>query len=158
MSTPHWYEITQTGGLTSLDAPMDTWEGKDITIPIFHAEADDPGTPFNEELRGTCDTEPANPKNVLSNCPPPDIGATGNGWYFLVTLATFHLEHAYIQENNQAECNDPALVSPVSPPGSGLLNKCLIGYFKAEVVAANMTAGSMTPTSEFSPLAIQLIH
>ena len=160
VSTPHWYEITQTGGLTSLDNDMDTWEGKDITIPIFHAEADDPATPLDEELKGTCDAEPANPKNVLSNCPPADIGANGNGWYFLVTLATFHLEHAYIQENNQAECNAaPPLVSTASPLSTGnLVNRCLIGYFKAEVVAANMTAGSMTPTSEFSPLAIQLIH
>lgn len=159
VQTPHWYEITQTGGLTSLDNDMDKWEGQDITIPIFHAEADNPITPLNEELKGTCTAAPNAPRTALGDCPPPDVGTNnGNGWYFLVTLATFHLEHAYIQENNQAECNDPSLVSPVSPLGTGPLNKCLIGYFKAAVVAANMTAGSMTPTSAFSPLAIQLIN
>lgn len=160
VTTPRWYEVTQTGGLTSLDDDMDTWEGKDITLPIFHAEADDPTTAFNEELIGTCDAEPANPKNVKENCATADIGANGNGWYFLVALATFHLERAYIQENNETECNavPPALVSPASPPSGGnLVNRCLIGYFKAEVVAANMTAGGMTPSSQFSPLAIQLI-
>lgn len=159
ISTPHWYEITQTGGLTSLDSAMDTWEGKDITIPIFHAEADDPATPANEELKGTCDAAPANPRNALSNCAPADVGANGNGWYFLTTLATFHLEHSYIQGNHQSECNDPSLVSTASPAFvTNAVNNCLIGYFKDKVVAANMTAGGMTPQSQFSPLAIQLIH
>jgi Putative Flp pilus-assembly TadE/G-like len=159
ISTPHWYEVTETGGKTALDAPMDTLEGTDITIPIFHAEADNPATPQNEELIGTCDAVPANPRNVLSNCAPADIGANGQGWYFLETFATFHLEHSYIQGMHQNECNDPALVSPASPPGTGNpVNNCLIGYFKDKVVAKNMTVGSATATSEFTPLAIQLIH
>ena len=37
-------------------------------------------------------------------------------------------------------------------------NNCLIGYFKDKVVAKNMTVGSSTAHSEFTPLAIQLIH
>lgn len=159
ISTPHWYEITETGGKTALDAPMDTLEGTDITIPIFHAEADNPATPANEELIGTCDAPPANPRDAIGDCPPADIGANGQGWYFLETFATFHLEHSYIQGNHQAECNDPALVSSASPTGSGNpVNNCLIGYFKDKVVAKNMTVGSSTATSEFTPLAIQLIH
>jgi hypothetical protein len=49
-------------------------------------------------------------------------------------------------------------VSPASPPSAGNPeNNCLIGYFKEKVVAANLTVGSLTPTSQFSPLAIQLI-
>lgn len=159
ISTPHWYEVTETGGKTALDAPMDTLEGTDITIPIFHAEADNPGTPQNEELIGTCDATPANPRNVLTNCAPGDIGANGQGWYFLETFAIFHLEHSYISGNHQSECNDPALVSSASPPSTGNpVNNCLIGWFKEKVVAKNMTVGSATATSEFTPLAIQLIH
>ncbi len=158
ISTPHWYYITETGGMTSLDDDMDTWEGKDVLIPIFHAEADDPATPFNEELIGTCDATPANPQTSLSNCATADIGANGQGWYFLTTFGIFHLEHSYIQGNHQAECNDSSLVSPASPPSAvNPENTCLIGYFKEKVVAANLTAGSLTPTSQFSPLAIQLI-
>jgi len=158
ISTPHWYYITETGAITSLDAAMDTWEGKDILIPIFHAEADDPSTAFDEELIGTCDATPANPRTSLSNCATADIGANGQGWYFLVTFGTFHLEHSYIQGSHQAECNDPSLVSPASPPGStNPVNTCLIGYFKDKVVASNMTVGGLTKTSEFQPLAIQLI-
>jgi hypothetical protein len=159
ITTPHWYEVTETGGKTALDAPMDTLEGHDITIPIFHAEADNPSTPQNEELIGTCDAAPAMPRNLISDCAPADIGANGQGWYFLETFATFHLEHSYIQGSHQAECNDPALVSTASPSGAkNPENNCLIGYFKEKVVAKNMTVGSATATSEFTPLAIQLIH
>ena len=158
ISTPHWYYVTETGGNTSLDDDMDTWEGKDVLIPIFHAEADDPSTPFNEELIGTCDATPANPRTSLSNCATADIGANGQGWYFLVTFGVFHLEHSYIQGNHQAECNDSSLVSPASPPSAtNPENTCLIGYFKEKVVAANLSVGSLTPTSQFSPIAIQLI-
>ena len=158
ISTPHWYEVTETGGKTALDAPMDTLEGTDITIPIFHAEADNPATPANEELIGTCDAAPANPRNAIGDCPPADVGANGQGWYFLETFATFHLEHSYIQGMHQAECNDPALVSTASPASAGNPeNNCLIGYFKEKVVAKNMTVGSSTAHSEFTPLAIQLI-
>ena len=159
ISTPHWYEVTETGGITSLDDDMDTWEGKDITIPIFHAEADDPGTAIDETLIGTCDAEPANPKDDINDCDAADIGANGQGWYFLETFGTFHLEHSYIQGMHEAECNDPALASTASPPGAtNPVNNCLIGYFKDKVVARNMTVGSATATSRFTPLAIQLIH
>ena len=161
VSTPHWYEITETGAKTALDAPMDTLEGTDITIPIFHAEADDPGTAADETLIGTCDAEPANPKDDITNCPPPDIGANGQGWYFLETFGVFHLEKSYIQGSHHVECNDPSLASPASPPGTSVpkqVDNCLVGYFKERVVAKNMTVGSATTTSEFTPLAIQLIH
>jgi hypothetical protein len=55
--------------------------------------------------------------------------------------------------------DDPSLVSTASPPGArNPENNCLNGYFKDRVVAKNMTVGSGTATSEFTPLAIQLIH
>jgi Putative Flp pilus-assembly TadE/G-like len=160
ISTPHWYEVTETGAITSLDDDMDIWEGKDITIPIFHAEADDPGTVANEELKGTCDAEPTGTKDLLNDCPAGDIGANGQGWYFLTSFGVFHLEHAYIQGNFQSECNAgrPTLVSPASPPTeANPVKQCLIGYFKDRVVAKNMTVGSSTPFNAFTPLAIQLI-
>ena len=70
----------------------------------------------------------------------------------------FHLEHAYIQNNNQAACNDPSLASPASPPGAtNPVNNCLIGYFKEKVVGKILTVGGTTATSRFQPLAIQLI-
>ena len=159
ITTPRWYEVTETGGKTALDAPMDTLEGTDITIPIFHAEADNPATPEDERLIGTCDAVPGGTRTNLGDCAPGDIGANGQGWYYLVTFATFHLEHSYIQGNHESECNNPSLASPASPTSTGNpVNNCLIGYFKERVVARNMTVGSSTPTNAFTPLAIQLIH
>ena len=159
ITTPKWYYATETGRNTALDTPMDFWEGKDIQLPIFHAEADNPATPtINEELIGTCDATPTDDQRDLSDCPTADIGANGIGWYYFDTVAVFHLEHAYIQNNNQAACNDPALASPASPPGSSNpVNNCLIGYFKEKVVGKNLTVGGTTATSRFQPLAIQLI-
>jgi hypothetical protein len=159
ITTPRWYEVTETGGKTALDSPMDTLEGKDITIPIFHAEADDPSTAADETLIGTCDAIPDAPRDTITNCHPADIGANGQGWYFLETFGVFHLEHSYIQGMHQSECNDPALISTASPDTArNPVNNCLIGWFKDKVVARNMTVGSATATSEFTPLAIQLIH
>jgi hypothetical protein len=161
ISTPYWYEIIETGDKTALDAPMDTLEGTDITIPIFYARTDDPATPaVDESLLGTCDPEPS-PRNIIGGCPVAGTRANGLGWYFLETFAVFHLEHSYIQGSHHVECNDPALVSPASPPGTSVpqqVDNCLVGYFKDRVVAKNMTVGSGTATSAFTPLAIQLIH
>jgi hypothetical protein len=157
--TPHWYYITETGGNTSLDSAMDTWEGKDILLPIYDAHADDPSTPQDESLLGTCDSTPGGSQTQLSDCPPGSIGFNGQGWYFLVTFGKFHLEHSYIQGNHQVECNDPSLASPASPAGSGNpVNNCLIGYFKEAVIASDMEVGGSTPNSSASVLAIQLIH
>ena len=101
---------------------------------------------------------PAMPRDLITDCAAADIGANGNGWYFLETFGTFHLVHSYIQGSHQAECNDPALVSPASPPGArNPENNCLIGYFKEKVVGKNLTVGGTTATSRFQPLAIQLI-
>jgi len=160
ITTPMWYFVAETGAISSLDDDMDFWENKDILLPIFHAEADDPATPQDESILGTCEIEPANPKDQLGDCPPGRNGGTGqNQWYFLTTFGEFHLLHSYIQGNHQAECNDPslALIASSDPDSNQLLNNCLIGYFKAPVIAANMTVGSSTPTSSLTPLAIQLI-
>jgi hypothetical protein len=162
VTTPGWYFVAQTGQITSLDNEMDFWENKPVTIPIFHAEADDPSTPQDESILGTCDTEPGGDKDELSDCPPGHNGGNGqNQWYFFTTFAQFHLLHSYIAQNHEDECNDPSLVSIASsdPDSNQLLNNCLIGYFKAPVVAANMTVGSGTnPVSSLTPLAIQLIR
>ena len=158
ITTPKWYYATETGSNTALDPAMDTWEGKDIQLPIFHSQADNPGTGLDEELIGTCDAEPSGDKTQLDQCAPGDIGANGQGWYFLETIAVFHLEHSYIQGSHETECNDPALASPASPPGAtNPVNNCLIGYFKEKVVGKNLTVGGTTATSRFQPLAIQLI-
>lgn len=158
ITTPKWYYSTETGANTALDSAMDTWEGKDIQLPIFHTEADDPSTGFDEQLIGTCDATPSDDQRDLGDCATADIGANGIGWYYLETVAVFHLEHAYIQGNFETECNAPSLVSPASPPGVGNpVNNCLIGYFKEKVVGKNLTVGGSTATSRFQPLAIQLI-
>jgi len=156
VQTKKWYFVTEQGAVTSLDDDMDTWENRDIKIPIFHVEANPDGTP---SLIGTCDDTPANDQRDLSDCPPGDVGMNGaQGWYYLVTFAEFHLERSYIQGNFEAECNDPSLVSTagtssaVNPP-----DNCLIGYFKAPVVAGEFEAGGTTPESQFSPVAIQLV-
>ena len=154
VTTPKWYEIAQTGSIASADSAMDTWEGEDILFPIFHVEADDPLTPADESLIGTCDAAPGGDKTQLSDCPPANVGGTGsNQWYYLVTFGDFHLENAFIQQNNEAACNDPSLASVA---GANIKN-CLIGYFNGPVVASEGTVGGLTPASSFTPLAIQLI-
>lgn len=155
--TKQWYFITEQGAITSLDDDLDTWEGKDIKLPIFHVEANPDGTP---SLIGTCDDTPLNDQRDLEDCPAGDVGMNGaQGWYYLVTFADFHLEHSYIQGNHEAECNDPALVSTAGPEGAvNPPDNCLIGYFKAPVVAGEFEAGGTTPESSFSPVAIQLVE
>lgn len=140
---------------------MDTWEGKDILIPIFHVQVDDPGTPSEDEsLIGTCDTDPGGDQTELDDCPDGRNGGTGsNQWYYLVTFAEFHLERSYIQNRHELECNDPALAVTASPAGAtNQVNNCLIGYFKGPVVASNVTVGPGTGTSSFTPVGIQLIR
>jgi hypothetical protein len=159
----HWYYITQTGAVTSLDAAMDTWEGRDIYLPIFHVEVATPLTnPPVPSLIGTCDTTPNGAQDQLSDCPAGHIGGTGsNQWYYLDAFASFHLVHSYIQGNHHAECNDPALVSTATydaaNSGSGaLLDNCLIGYYNEAVVAGGEV--SETPSSSsFEMRGVQLI-
>jgi hypothetical protein len=158
IDTPKWYLITETGAITSLDDDMDTWEGKDITIPIFYSRDDDPLTAENESLLGTCDTAPDGDKTRITDCPPGAEWSTGtSGWYYLVTLGEFHLINSYIQGNHQTECNDPTLASTASGP-TGTLNNCLIGYFKGPVIRSNLSVGPSTSApSQFTPFAVQLI-
>ena len=44
---------------------MDTWEGKDVLFPIFYVEADNPATPQDESVIGTCDTAPGGSQTAL---------------------------------------------------------------------------------------------
>jgi hypothetical protein len=156
---PKWYFVSQTGAITSTDDDMDTWEGKDILLPIFHVEADDPATPaIDESIIGTCDTDPSGDMTALSDCPAGHNGGTGtNQWYYLVTFGEFHLEAAFISENRETECNDPDLASTAGAGGARIKN-CLIGYFNGPVVAGGVTVGGGPPVSEFSPIGVQLIR
>lgn len=160
ITTPHWYQVTETGGITSLDNDMDTWEGKDILFPIYDAHADDPSTPsVDESFLGTCNSTPTGTQTLLGDCPSGQQGLSGGkGWYLFVTLGKFHLVHSYIQGNHDTECNDPTLASPASSPGGNIKN-CLIGYFKDRVIASNLTVGAgTTAPSSLTPFAVQLIR
>jgi hypothetical protein len=160
VTTPHWYYVDETGDITSLDADMDVWEGRDITFPIYDAHADDPSTAtVDESALGTCSNTPTGTQTVLSDCAVGDEGLTGGkGWYLFVTFGEFHLEHSYIQGNNEAECNDPALASIASSDPTMPIKNCLIGYFKARVIASNLTVGAgTTGASSLTPFAVQLI-
>lgn len=155
----HWYFVAETGSITSLDDDMDTWEGRDIQLPIFEVVPDDPSTPEDESLIGTCRDEPAEPKNALSDCPPGSNGGAGqNQWYYFVDFAEFHLINSYVSGNHQAECNDTTvLVAPATSGSGNQINNCLIGYFKSPVIGGPGQVGSGSANSEFSPIGIQLI-
>lgn len=159
VSVPKWHFVSETGAITSLDDDMDTWEGRDILLPIFHTEPDDPATLQDESIIGTCDREPGGDKTALGDCPAGHNGGNGqNQWYFLTAFGEFHLIHSYIQGNYETECNDPALASTATAAATGnQLNNCLIGYFKSPVVASNATVGSGPRSSSFTPAAVQLI-
>jgi Flp pilus assembly protein TadG len=159
---PKWYYVTQTGDVTSLDPAMDTWEGRDIYLPIFYVESDDTVSPPVPSLIGTCDTTPGGTKTQLSDCPSGHEGGTGsNQWYYLVAIASFHLDHSYIQGNHHAECNDPSLVSTATYNATGvtggqLLDNCLIGYFNEAVLVGGEVTQS-PPITGFQSFGVQLI-
>lgn len=159
VSTPKWYFVSETGSISSTDDDMDVWEGKDILLPIFHVEADDPATPtIDESIIGTCGTDPTGTRTQLGDCPTGQNGGNGsNQWYFLVTFAEFHLEKAYIQDSEESACNDAGLASTAGAGGARIKN-CLIGYFKGPVVASEVTVGGGPPVSEFTPIGVQLIR
>ena len=163
ITVSHWYNISQTGAITSLDAAMNTWEGRDIYLPIFHVEVATPLTnPPVPSLIGTCNATPGGSQDLLSDCPAANVGGNGsNQWYYLDAFASFHLVHSYIANNHQVECNDPSLASTATynaaaVTGGSLLNNCLIGYFNQAVVAGGEV--SLTaPSSEFHMQGVQLI-
>lgn len=140
--TPHWYYITATGNVNSsqVQTALEGWVDKDILLPIFYAAAD-------HSLPGTCNTEPADPKTAVTDCPDANRGGNGsNQWYFLVTLASFHLEEVHVLGNSQA-CDT----------GNGATS-CLIGYFNADVVPAGVNVGpGNSGTTSFTPPGVQLI-
>jgi hypothetical protein len=156
----HWYFITQTGAVTSVDDEFDTWEGRDIFIPIYYVEAG-PGNPPVPSLIGTCDTQPNNLTDVHS-CPGGHLGGSGsNEWYYITAFANFHLLHSYIADNHQAECNDPALVSTATFGGNigGMaLNNCLIGYFNDPVLVGGGEVSINPPSADFHSFGVQLIQ
>jgi Flp pilus assembly protein TadG len=163
IDVPRWYYIPQTGGITSLDSAMDTWEGRDVNLPIFDVVPDDPlTTTIDESLLGTCDTTPTGAKTALTDCPTGHNGGAGsNQWYYLVALASFHLDHSFIQGNHHVECNDPALVSTATfdaaNTGTGqLLDNCLIGFFNDAVVSGGEVTET-APSSNFQMRGVQLI-
>jgi len=165
VTTPKWYYITATGTVSSADAAMDTWEGRDIEIPIFDVVPDDPATPVDESLLGTCDTTPTGTQTALTDCPPGHNGGSGsNQWYYLVTFGDFHLVHSYIQGMHQAECNapPPALVSTAtfnagSITGGALIDNCLIGYFNSGVIAGPGEVTGTPTDPRFTQRGVQLI-
>jgi hypothetical protein len=157
----HWYFITQTGDITSVDDEFDTWENRDIKIPIYYVEAST-GSPPVPSLIGTCDTQPTNLTDVNS-CPGGHLGGNGsNEWYYITAFANFHLVHSYIANNHQAECNDPNLVSTATYNATAystgqLLNNCLIGYFNDPVVVGGGEVSQDAPNPEFQSKGVQLI-
>jgi len=158
----HWYYITQTGAITSLDNEFDTWEGRDIFIPIYYVEAG-PGSadPPVPSLIGTCDTQPSDLTDVHS-CPGGHLGGSGsNEWYYITAFANFHLLHSYIADNHQLECNDPALVSTATFGGNiggSALNNCLIGYFNDPVLVGGGEVSINPPSADFHSFGVQLIQ
>jgi hypothetical protein len=162
VTVPKWHYVAQTGAVTSLDPAMDYWEGSDIYLPIFYVEPDIVGTPEDESLIGTCDTEPLGNKTSINDCPAGHTGGNGaNQWYYLVTFASFRLQNSFIQGNHHTECNDPSLASTATYNAGGVnagqqIDNCLIGYFNEEVVVG----GEVTldpPSTSFEMRGVQLI-
>jgi hypothetical protein len=152
----HWYYITQTGDITSVDSAMDTWEGRDIYIPIYYVEVGS-GSPPVPTLIGTCDTTPSDLGDVHS-CPAGHLGGNGsNQWYYITAFASFHLLHSYIAQNHQAECNDTSTLVSVATFSGNPENNCLIGYFNDAVIVGGGEVQLNAPNSEFHSFGVQLI-
>lgn len=156
----HWYFVSQTGAITSVDDEFDTWENRDIFIPIFYVEVDNSANPPVPSLIGTCDTQPADLADVMS-CPAGHLGGNGtNQWYYITAFASFHLLHSYIAQNHQAECNDASLASTATyggNTGGSALNNCLIGYFNGPVTVGGGEVTDTDPGGDFQSRGVQLI-
>lgn len=152
----HWYFVTQTGDIASVDSAMDTWEGRDIYIPIYYVEVGN-GNPPVPSLIGTCDTTPTDLTDVHA-CPAGHLGGNGtNEWYYMTAFASFHLLHSYIQGNNQAACNDTSTLVSIATFSGNPENNCLIGYFNDAVIVGGGEVQLNPPSSDFHSFGVQLI-
>jgi hypothetical protein len=146
---PKWYYITATGSISAgpVQAAMESHIGTDVYLPIFYTNS--PSDP----VPGTCNSEPAEPKTQLANCPTANRGGNGsNQWYYIVTIASFHLEEVYLNGGDGGAC-DPGDIAGKNISG------CLIGYFTDDVAigSGSVGGGGGSGSTSFTPPLVQLI-
>jgi Flp pilus assembly protein TadG len=142
---PTWLH-TSSGNTNSVDSAVNTYDGQTLLIPMFDS---------------TC-------RDVPSTGLPADCTDPGNGenlWYHIPRFAIFLLDRAYIQSDNNPECN--------SAPGQPLVGgnggtSCFKGWFVRYVMQGRVGQvqtchegdddEDQATCSEESALGVQLIR
>jgi Flp pilus assembly protein TadG len=103
---PVWLQ-TQSGDMNNVENAMNTHQGKIILIPMFDS---------------TCRDVPSS--GLPADCTDPGQG--NNIWYHIPKFAAFLLYEAYIQGNDEPDCNS----LPGQPMGGGNgATSCMKGWF-----------------------------
>jgi len=137
---PTWLH-TNTGNTNSVESAVNTYAGQVILIPMFDA---------------TC-------RDVPSTGLPADCTDPGNGnnlYYHIPRFAEFLLDRAYIQSNNNPECNS-APGTPLAGGNGG--TSCFKGWFVRYIRQGKITP--IDPCSLSNPdcmeepiLGVQLVR
>ena len=136
ISLPSWQYVTSTGNVNSkkIDDALNTYVDKDVMFPMFDL---------------TCAADPdISQVKVAPSYGCSDIGGNGsNQWYRFPKFSVFHLEHAWVNGNNKAECDT----------GNGATS-CLIGVFVDFVTTGTVGPGVGGGSTSGGVTGVQLIR
>jgi len=129
---PTWIH-TDTGNNNSPEDAINKYAGQVVLVPLFD---------------GTCRSVPNS--GLLADCATP--GAGNNLYYHIPWFVAVLVDHAYVQGNNNPECNS----APGGPPivGNGS-NGCIKGWFVEYVYKGPV--GKPSPNDPGSVLGVQLV-
>lgn len=137
VNVPDWFQ-TQPGSPNSVEGELAEYIHESVLIPLNN---------------GACLEDPGD----TAICSQPGVDPAGNNtWYYVHTLAVFHIQSIHVQGSNVDDCASPP-GGPTVPvtTGTGFLG-CLKGWFVNYV-----TSGPIIPGQDITPgqtaIGIQLI-
>jgi hypothetical protein len=158
---PAWV-TTQTGNVNSVEDELNDWGGNQPDVAEFLESDPDRDTVLPLPIHNnTCESDPDGPSNDAAlytpDCPEGDwTGVGSNTYYHIPYWVGFMLDQAYVQGNNQVECNSPPGF-PSGVAGSGATS-CLKGWFVEKYESpGTMGTGDLTP-GEPRPFGVLLVE
>src|SRR3954447_16518471 len=139
---PVWMQ-TSSGNSNNVESAMNTYDGEVILVPMFDA---------------TCREVPST--GLPADCTDPGDG--NNLYYHIPRFATFLLDRAYIQGNNNPACNS-APGQPLAGGNGG--TTCFKGWFIRYIMQGRVgnfqdcsTDGGSSDCLKEPILGVQLVH
>ena len=136
ITLPSWQYVTATGDVNAkkIDDALNTYIDKDVMFPMFDL---------------TCADDPDVSKvKIAPDYGCPNVGGNGsNQWYRFPKFSVFHLEHAYVNGSNKAQCDT----------GNGATS-CLIGVFVDFVTTGTVGPGVGGGSTAGGVTGVQLIR